>query len=526
MSVLRKSFLFSLSIFLLGAGMYSYRLLWGGGGRPAPETLDDYWAETGIGFKEFRQVVSPENCRLSPKHFLACVNAANAAAARLQLTLELSGRIVARESHHASSEREFLTPFKDKVEQDPSFLEAIHFDTVLSRLEQLAQTARMTAPVAAAGINGFLSIYRDPHTYIIPINFYRDVVAKSAYNSMAIGFILDRLNDGQFVLRKVIQGSSAERYGLRTGDLLLSVNGRPVKGLTMEQVTERLRAKPGDYTKLTLQRGSVTREVRILREEKPFPTVASRVQMGEKRIGILSVTKFARDTCAMMKKELQGLREASIQGLILDLRDNSGGLMREAACAIGLFTGPGKKAFEVRFLNPALSPEIVTTDNEQVYSGRIAVLINRGSASAAEILAGALREHRGAVLVGERSFGKGSFQEPEVWSLNDKVALFSTKGFYLLPSRSSTQLNGLEPDYEVGVPGLKAESERLTYMFPLVPQEIHRASLPSNRMKKSAFDESGNCFSWEFENLDEQVLRAGQVLMCGAAMTGGILDRN
>jgi carboxyl-terminal processing protease len=119
------------------------------------------------------------------------------------------------------------------------------------------------------------------------------------------------------------------------------------------------------------------------------------------------------------------------------------------------------------FLDPDAEAEISYSQEEQAYRGPMAVLINSGSASAAEIVAGALQDYKRAMLVGERTFGKGSFQEGEIWSKNDKIAIFETKGFYYLPSGQTPQMRGLEPDVNVAFKDRFALREEDQFLNPL-----------------------------------------------------------
>src|SRR5690606_20779938 len=127
---------------------------------------------------------------------------------------------------------------------------------------------------------------------------------------------------------------------------------------------------------------------------------------------------FSKKSCQLTERALKQLMADSVDGIILDLRDNSGGQIDEAACMASLFLGPGKKLFELDFLDAERENEIYYSDRDMLYGGALAILVDRGSASASELLAGSLRDHGRALLVGETTFGKGTFQEGEIWSQN------------------------------------------------------------------------------------------------------------
>ena len=142
------------------------------------------------------------------------------------------------------------------------------------------------------------------------------------------------------------------------------------------------------------------------------------------------------------KNEISNMADQSITGLILDLRDNPGGLLSEASCMAGLFMGENKKIYSIKYFDVSKESEDVYSQKEQVYSGPLLVLVNSVSASASELLAGAVQEYRRAIVVGSITFVKGTFQEIEPWNDSKKIGLFKTQGFYLLPSGESPQFYG------------------------------------------------------------------------------------
>jgi carboxyl-terminal processing protease len=145
----------------------------------------------------------------------------------------------------------------------------------------------------------------------------------------------------------------------------------------------------------------------------------------------------------------------------------------------------------------------------------VAVLINAGSASAAEIVAGALRDLNRAILVGERTFGKGSFQEGEYWTQNKKIALFETKGFYYLPSGRSPQMKGLSPDVAVNFDQISVDREEDQFVNPLMAPERHVRSLKNLISSKDCLDTEDGAV-----NEDVQLKKARQILFCSKAIAG------
>ena len=183
----------------------------------------------------------------------------------------------------------------------------------------------------------------------------------------------------------------------------------------------------------------------------------------DRNYALITLSKFNKGTCREVADSLKQAQKQNAAGVVLDLRDNPGGFLDEAACMAGLFLGKNKKAYYVEYIDDLKSNEVMLTSEDQAYGGPFAVLVNAASASAAESFAGAMQDYQRAVIVGQRTFGKGTFQEPEEWFLNEKISLFRTQGFYLLPSRNSTQLLGVRPDVEVA--GTSPQKREQNYFF-------------------------------------------------------------
>ncbi|MBX2988411.1 MAG: PDZ domain-containing protein [Bdellovibrionaceae bacterium] len=495
----------SFSVLAAGVGLTLYRA-----GQPPlieVKSTDQYWSETGLEPKALEDLVDDESCRSSQRYFLACANAVATVADRLGLRVALDGKIEkASATRTEINERRMLAPWKELYANNAAAVKGLSFHSVWRGLSGPAMPESKKAFLTGTAFNAFLSVFRDPHTYVLPINYYRDVVAPTMAPSSALGIVLSRTSRGYY-LRKVMEGSPAEKAGLKRGDWILSVNGHELGSLPPQRLSEILKAENGEVTSLVARRGQERMKVDIVRSASVFPSLSMKTFGGDKPVGVLTLHKFAKGSCREFKSALSAFKDQGLAGLLIDLRDNSGGQMDEAACMVSLFVGPKAPAFRIRYLDPAREPEIYYGQEEILWTGKVAVIMNTGTASASEILAGSLRDHGKALLVGERTFGKGSFQEGEIWDRNRRVAFFQTKGFYYLPSGYSPQMHGLEPDVPVRFRESPSQREEDQYVNPLRP--------PTTVVQRAKAIDIATCVPQEGAGMDDQQLdQARQALFC------------
>ncbi|WP_373998361.1 S41 family peptidase [Bdellovibrio bacteriovorus] len=477
------------------------------------KSVEDYWAETGLGPEALEDLLQDQTCSSSERYYLACANAVLTIAGRFNLSLTQDGKLVSADdvSTDMSSEKKQLAPWKEFFSKDTAKAVKVSFFNAWKELEKKHISENQKSWMVGMGLNGFISVFRDPHTYLMPVSQFKEVVSKADNRSTSLGITLGQSALG-YVVRKVTEGSPAKLAGVKKGDLLVSVNGKKVRGLMQVRVSELLKGEVGDVTSVVVERDGEKKKFRLRRTEITVATVSTRVIDGIKPIAVVGINKFAKGACDKVKESLEIVRKSHVRGMLLDLRDNPGGQMEEAACIASLFVGGDKKIFEVRYLDPTKKPEEYYGGEEKMFSLPMAILINGSSASAAEIVAGALRDLNRAVLVGEKTFGKGSFQEGEYWSQNKKIALFETKGFYYLPSGRSPQMKGLEPDVAVNFEKISVSRESDQFMNPLLA--------PEKQVRSSMAYSSGDCL--EMEELgsgdDVQLTKARQVLFCSRSV--------
>ena len=242
----------------------------------------------------------------------------------------------------------------------------------------------------------------------------------------------------------VTPGGPAAAAGLTNGSVVTAIDGRPVAGLRPDAVGRRLRGEPGSRVVVTVRRHGRITEIPITRRVLRATVVRSRlVRVRGARIGVIGVTQFSAGTGHDVRDAARALRARGARALVLDLRSNPGGLVREAVGLAGAFLPRGSVVYRMHGLH--VPPLTRRTDTTPV-AGRLplAILINSQSASSAEIVASALHDHHRAVLVGTRTFGKGVLQDTV--PLRAGGALKLTIAAYRTPAGADIQHRGIDPD--------------------------------------------------------------------------------
>ena len=308
-----------------------------------------------------------------------------------------------------------------------------------------------------AAIRGMLQEL-DPHSAYLPAQTYRDLDDASRGRYGGIGVRLDT-GDGDVRVDAVINGSPADRAGIDPGDRVIAVDGQPVAGRPLQESVDGIDGEPGSTVRLSVQKpGEAAREVTLEREFIKLPTLSWRAL--DRGWGYFRMSQFHQDSAADLEAAIESVRaEAEPAGLVLDLRGNPGGVLQPAIEIADGFLDDGV-IVSTRGRNPTMQMEFRAQAGQWLPDRPLVVLVDRRSASASEVLAGALQDHRRALIVGERTFGKGSVQS--VLPLRNGAGLKLTTARYFTPSGRSIQAEGIVPDLAValGEPGDGAEGSR------------------------------------------------------------------
>jgi carboxyl-terminal processing protease len=300
--------------------------------------------------------------------------------------------------------------------------------------------------VEYAAINGMLDTL-DPHSVLLSPDVFEDMQANNRGSFGGLGIVIS-IRNGQLTVISPIDGTPAHRAGLRSGDQILKIGEESTINMSIEEAVGRLRGDPGTPIEIEVMREgwTVPHEFNIVRERIAIESVKSHV-LGD-GIGYISISNFQANTHDDLVMHLGRLRDemGGIRGLVLDLRDNPGGLLEQAIRVADTFLDDGTIVTTVGEGHRLRDEKKATEEGTEPFYP-IVVLINPGSASASEIVAGALQNHGRAVIAGERSFGKGSVQV--LYPFDDGSALKLTIAQYLTPGDISIQGVGIVPDIRI-----------------------------------------------------------------------------
>jgi carboxyl-terminal processing protease len=292
---------------------------------------------------------------------------------------------------------------------------------------------------------GIVESLDDPYSKYLNQKDWADLKSKLEAEFGGIGIYVLQDKDKKLRVVAPIKGTPAERKGLKQGDVIVSINGESTAGMSQDDAVHLMRGDPGTELVLGIYRESEGREIefRIVREIINVPSVEDQVLEQDARIGYIALNQFHSRSAREMTEAVNRLAEKNVKGLILDLRDNGGGDFDASISIAGIFLD----GQEVVSVADARGNKTVHRASKGGTNLPLVVLVNNNSASASEILAGALQDNKRAVLVGEQTYGKGVVQT--VYPLRNGGALKLTTQKYFTPAGTDINEIGIHPDYVV-----------------------------------------------------------------------------
>lgn len=323
----------------------------------------------------------------------------------------------------------------------------------------------------------------DPFSSFMSPEEYQKMMESPEAHFGGFGIIVT-VEEGYLTVITPIDGSPGQKAGILPGDRILKIDKKDVVGVNMDNAVDLLKGPVGDSAELTLQREGSEEliTINLKRAEIELPTVKY-VQKLSDDIGYIKITQFSEPTAEKVEEALKQLEKKNVRGLIIDVRNNPGGLLESAVRICERFLPENKLVVSTEGRRPSQINKYYTGSGYKFPEIPIAVLTNKGSASASEILAGCLKDWKRAILIGEKSFGKGSVQN--VLALPDGSALRLTTAMYYTPGKRRIHGNGLEPDIATELPEEELEKIYKNDEINLGKSPEDQSVFPDSQLKRA-----------------------------------------
>lgn len=454
--------------------------------------LDDAWTERGYTFADTSDQMKNSACYSSEKNFFACVKGVDAILGfapsplrlfpiayqkRHTLTVDSHGElgsacmappVQATPKTQAESIR-IMRETRDELRKDWSQVFAsatatappVDFENITALLQKEPYFAKKEPILFGAVANALFSVLYDPHTELYPYADTKEFFdATSDPGFVGIGAALKQTshNGKQYpIISSVIEESPAQKVGLKADDVIVKVDGSDVGDKKLEDVISLVRGPSFTEVNLDIERGTTLMTFKLKRAPIVTPTVRYRAVGEQKDVGYIRLFNFTDMDdqgqalpCAKVREAIQKLSAETVSSFILDLRENGGGLLTEAECVSNLFLKlePGEPIVISKSLKSDLPSYMLPRNYPAAPETQLplVLLIDAGSASASEIVAGALQDYLRAYLVGERSFGKGTIQNFDKLGYQQPLLLKQTIARFLQPSGRTNQIVSILPD--------------------------------------------------------------------------------
>ncbi len=336
---------------------------------------------------------------------------------------------------------------KSDDSQTLPFDELRNFTEIFGRIKQDYVEPVSDKKLLEDAIRGMLSGL-DPHSAYLGNEEYKELQEGTTGQFGGLGIEVG-MENGFVKVVSPIDDTPAHKAGIKAGDLIVRLDDKPVKGMTLAEAVKIMRGEPGTEIILTVVREGEEAPLKFTLTRAIIKVKSVKHRLLEKNYGYLRISSFQSATGQSLNEavdELKKENEGQLKGLILDLRNNPGGVLNAAVEVSDAFLESGLIVFtEGRIKNSEM--RFNATPNDVINGAPMVVLINGGSASASEIVAGALQDHKRAIIMGEKSFGKGSVQT--ILPTSNGAAIKLTTARYFTPSGRSIQAEGIEPDVKL-----------------------------------------------------------------------------
>jgi carboxyl-terminal processing protease len=331
------------------------------------------------------------------------------------------------------------------------------FVEILNRVKSDYVEPVKDADLLESAIRGMLDGL-DPHSAYLSADEFREISISTSGKFGGLGIEV-QLQNGFVRVVAPIDDTPAFKAGIQAGDLIVRIDETPVKGLTLNDAVKMMRGEPGSKVNLTILRDNVEQPFKVSVTRAIIQVQSVKSKLLEPGYGYLRITQFSTETGKSVGEELAKLRKenkTTLKGLILDLRNNPGGVLNASVDVSDAFLESGN-IVSIKGRLSETNKNFDATAGDLLGGQPMVVLVNGGSASAAEIVAGALQDHGRAVIMGEKTFGKGSVQT--ILPLQNNAALKLTTARYYTPKGRSIQAEGITPDIAIQLVKVSALTE-------------------------------------------------------------------
>ncbi len=359
-------------------------------------------------------------------------------------------------------------------------------------------------------INGMLSSL-DPHSSFLPPDSFKEMQVETKGEFGGLGIVIT-IKDGILTVVSPIEDTPAYKAGIKAGDKILKINGESTRNLTLMEAVKKLRGKPGTKVTISIFREGFKKLKDITITRAIIKIKSVKKKMYENNIAYIRITQFQERTTSDLRKALKDLQKeyGEIKGLVLDLRNNPGGLLSQAVGVSDVFLKKGLIVYTKGRVENS-SYKFFAHDDGDEGNYPIVIIVNSGTASASEIVSGALQDHKRAIIIGTQTFGKGSVQT--IIPMEDGSAIRLTTAKYYTPSGRSIQAEGIKPD--IIVPQRKIEKKKEENEFIVREKNLkgHFENDEEMKKKNEKKKEKMNKKIEKFENVEDyQLLQALEIV--------------
>ncbi len=331
------------------------------------------------------------------------------------------------------------------------------FSQVMDLIEKTYVNDVQRQELVQGAIQGMLQSL-DPHSGYLDQEEFKDMQAETSGEFSGVGIEIT-LQNGRLTVVSPVEDTPAFRAGLQSGDIILEIDGESTQDISIMDAVHKIRGPKGSEVELTVLHQGEAKPERITLKRDVIPMQSVKIESMEPGYLYVRITNFNENTTKDLRQALREHRP-DLEGVVLDLRNNPGGLLDQAVSVADMFLGQGKIVYTQGKVRQA-KMDFQASDQQSDIMVPIVVLINSGTASASEIVAGAIQDHKRGLILGVRSFGKGSVQT--VIPLPDGAGIKLTTAKYYTPSGRSIQAEGITPDISLAYNPIEEEAERSVF---------------------------------------------------------------